>query len=316
MQNKTVLFDKFGAASELYAAEMSLPQITDNELLIKTATAALNPIDAKIRNGSSFVCKNRKDPFPWTLGFDFAGTVEASGKNCKFKIGDKVAGIVGHQFKPRAYAEYIVSDEKLIAKIPDSISLKEASAVPTAGLTALDILNLLKSIKSKGNILVLGGSGGVGHILIQLLKIHGYKVTAGSSLKNIEFLKRLGSDTVFDYQEDYKNKFKGCFDAAVDFIGDDIGIGLYETLKEGGLLITVPSYSFDKVLNACPQNKQAQKVLCAPSIRKLESLLALMSIGKLKIHISHEFKLDTKGAQDAHLQIESTHTLGKIILVP
>ena len=63
MQNKTVLFNKFGAASELYTAEVSLPQITDNELLIKTAAAALNPIDAKIRNGSSFVCKTVKSLF-------------------------------------------------------------------------------------------------------------------------------------------------------------------------------------------------------------------------------------------------------------
>ena len=90
MQNKTVLFDKFGAAVELYVKEIPLPPINDNELLIKTAAAALNPIDAKIRNGSSFVCKNRKDPFPWTLGFDFAGTIENEGRNNEFKAGDKV----------------------------------------------------------------------------------------------------------------------------------------------------------------------------------------------------------------------------------
>ena len=164
MQNKTVFFDKFGTAAELYVKEIPLPPINDNELLIKTAAAALNPIDAKIRNGSSFVCKNRKDPFPWTLGFDFAGTVERDSKNNKFKAGDKVAGIAGHPFNPCAYAQYIKTSDKLVCKVPENVSLKEAAALPTAGITALDILNTLKEIKDKGKVLVLGGSGGVGHL--------------------------------------------------------------------------------------------------------------------------------------------------------
>ena len=149
MQNKTVFFDKFGTAAELYVKEIPLPPINDNELLIKTAAAALNPIDAKIRNGSSFVCKNRKDPFPWTLGFDFAGTVESGSKNNEFKAGDKVAGIAGHPFNPCAYAQYIKTSDKLICKVPENVSLKEAAALPTAGITALDILNTLKEIKDK-----------------------------------------------------------------------------------------------------------------------------------------------------------------------
>ena len=316
MQNKTVLFDKFGTAAELYVKELSLPQITDKEMLIKTSAAALNPIDAKIRNGSSFVCKNRKEPFPWTLGFDFAGTVEECGNNLDFKKGSKVAGIVGHSFNPRAYAQYIVSDDKLIVKVPDNVSLKEAAALPTAGVTALDILNTLKEKKDKGNVLVLGGSGGVGHLLIQLLQIHGYNVTAGTSIKNFAFLKELGTNEIFDYHDDYKTKYKDQFDAAIDFIGDDIGIGLYEVLKENGLLVTVPSYSFNKVISACPSCKQVKSVLAAPSKEKIAYLLKLCSSGKLKVHITKEFKLNTEGAQQAHLQIESTHTRGKIILVP
>lgn len=316
MQNKTVLFDKFGTAAELYVKEISLPQITDNEMLIKTSAAALNPIDAKIRNGSSFVCKNRKEPFPWTLGFDFAGTVKECGCNLDFHNGDKIAGIVGHSFNPRAYAQYIVSDDKLIVKVPDNVSLKEAAALPTAGVTALDILNTLKEKKDKGNVLVLGGSGGVGHLLIQLLQIHGYNVTAGASIKNFAFLKELGTNEIFDYHDDYKTKYKDQFDAAIDFIGDDIGIGLYEILKENGLLVTVPSYSFNKVISACPSCKQVKSVLAAPSREKIAYLLKLCSSGKLKVHITKEFKLNTEGAQLAHLQIESTHTRGKIILVP
>ena len=316
MQNKTVLFNKFGTAAELYVKEISLPQITDNEMLIKTSAAALNPIDAKIRNGSSFVCKNRKEPFPWTLGFDFAGTVKECGCNLDFHNGDKIAGIVGHSFNPRAYAQYIVSDDKLIVKVPDNVSLKEAAALPTAGVTALDILNTLKEKKDKGNVLVLGGSGGVGHLLIQLLQIHGYNVTAGASIKNFAFLKELGTNKIFDYHDDYKTKYKDQFDAAIDFIGDDIGIGLYEVLKENGLLITVPSYSFDKVINACPCNKKVKSVLAAPSKEKLSDLLTLCAKGKLKVCVTEEFKLDTKGTQNAHLKIESTHTCGKIILLP
>lgn len=316
MQNKTVLFNKFGTAAELYVKEISLPQITDNEMLIKTSAAALNPIDAKIRNGSSFVCKNRKEPFPWTLGFDFAGTVKECGCNLDFHNGDKIAGIVGHSFNPRAYAQYIVSDDKLIVKVPDNVSLKEAAALPTAGVTALDILNTLKEKKDKGNVLALGGSGGVGHLLIQLLQIHGYNVTAGASIKNFAFLKELGTNEIFDYHDDYKTKYKDQFDAAIDFIGDDIGIGLYEVLKENGLLVTVPSYSFNKVISACPSCKQVKSVLAAPSREKIAYLLKLCSSGKLKVHITKEFKLNTEGAQQAHLQIESTHTRGKIILVP
>ena len=183
-------------------------------------------------------------------------------------------------------------------------------------MTALDILNTLKEKKDKGNVLVLGGSGGVGHLLIQLLQIHGYNVTAGASIKNFAFLKELGTNEIFDYHDDYKTKYKDQFDAAIDFIGDDIGIGLYEVLKENGLLVTVPSYSFNKVISACPSCKQVKSVLAAPSREKIAYLLKLCSSGKLKVHITKEFKLNTEGAQLAHLQIESTHTRGKIILVP
>ena len=207
-------------------------------------------------------------------------------------------------------------DHLRIQVLREGLSLKEAAALPTAGVTALDILNTLKEKKDKGNVLVLGGSGGVGHLLIQLLQIHGYNVTAGASIKNFAFLKELGTNKIFDYHDDYKTKYKDQFDAAIDFIGDDIGIGLYEVLKENGLLVTVPSYSFNKVISACPSCKQVKSVLAAPSREKIAYLLKLCSSGKLKVHITKEFKLNTEGAQLAHLQIESTHTRGKIILVP
>ena len=155
-------------------------------------------------------------------------------------------------------------------------------------MTALDILNTLKEKKDKGNVLVLGGSGGVGHLLIQLLQIHGYNVTAGASIKNFAFLKELGTNEIFDYHDDYKTKYKDQFDAAIDFIGDDIGIGLYEVLKENGLLVTVPSYSFNKVISACPSCKQVKSVLAAPSREKIAYLLKLCSSGKLKVHITKD----------------------------
>ena len=258
MQNKTVLFNKFGTAAELYVKEISLPQITDNEMLIKTSAAALNPIDAKIRTGSSFVCKNRKEPFPWTLGFDFAGTVKECGCNLDFHNGDKIAGIVGHSFNPRAYAQYIVSDDKLIVKVPDNVSLKEAAALPTAGVTALDILNTLKEKKDKGNVLVLGGSGGVGHLLIQLLQIHGYNVTAGASIKNFAFLKELGTNEIFDYHDDYKTKYKDQFDAAIDFIGDDIGKSMSKLQAS-------------KKRACCAKQRKNSLLVKALLIRKIES---------------------------------------------
>ena len=316
MQTKAILFKQFGSADELYLDTIDMPNLAMHEVLIKTTAAAVNPIDAKIRNGSSFVCSKRPDAFPWTLGFDFAGTVLQSGDKSALKPGDKVVGIAGHPFRPCAYAEHIVTDDKILCKVPLGINLKEAAALPTAGITALDILNTIKEVKPSGKVLILGASGGVGHLLLQMLKLSGYEVSSGASQSNFEFIKNCGADFIFDYHEDYLNTYSKTFDVAIDFVGGKVGINLYKTLKEDGALITVPSYSFDAVLSACPQGITAKSVLASPNSLKLEYLLKLMQDKKIKVVISEEFALDTKGARNAHRQIESAHTRGKIILVP
>jgi NADPH:quinone reductase-like Zn-dependent oxidoreductase len=137
---KAVTINEFGPPEVLKNITMEKPVPGDEEVLITIKFAGINPVDAKVRAGTSGMSKTLK--LPAILGWDVSGIIESVGKNVsQFKNGDEVFGCIGFPGLGKTYAEFAVADPKLLTKKPDNETFEEAAAVPQAGLTPYQEIN-------------------------------------------------------------------------------------------------------------------------------------------------------------------------------
>lgn len=204
---KAVVFESYGQPEVLKIREIEKPEVSDDAVLVRVRASSINVAEwygmtglpiARILGGGLVKPKDTR------LGADFAGVVEAVGKNVTdFKRGDEVFG-----GRSGAYAEY-VSVKNAIALKPANVTMEEAASVPTAGITALQGLRDHGKIQPGQKVLIHGASGGVGSFAIQIAKALGADVTAVCSTKNVEHARRLGADHVIDYtKEDFTRNGK------------------------------------------------------------------------------------------------------------
>ena len=204
---KAVMFESYGQPDVLKIKEIEKPEVSDDAVLVRVHASSINVAEwygmtglpiARILGGGLVKPKDTR------LGADFAGVVEAVGKNvADFKRGDEVFG-----GRSGAYAEY-VSVKNAIALKPANVTMEEAASVPTAGITALQGLRDHGKIQPGQKVLIHGASGGVGSFAIQIAKALGADVTAVCSTNNVEHARRLGADHVIDYtKEDFTRNGK------------------------------------------------------------------------------------------------------------
>lgn len=198
---RAMVINGFGDSSVFELAEISQPHPRPNEILIKVEASSVNPVDYKIRDGRGAVlCPS----FPAILHPDCAGTVAMIGDEITdFTVGERVyafaSGIAG---KPGALAEYMVADARMVAKIPNHLSFEQAAALPLVSVTAWYAMVHAANIQPGQTVLIIGGTGGVGHIALQLAKARGAIVaaTVGNSAKT-EVAKDLGADIIINYND-------------------------------------------------------------------------------------------------------------------
>ena len=203
---KAVIHESYGLPEVLKIVELEKPEVPDDSVLVRVRASSVNIAEWYGMTGL-FIGRlggGLFKPKDTRLGADFAGVVEAVGKDVTdFKPGDAVFGGRGG-----AYAEY-VSVKKAIALKPVNVTFEEAASVPTAGITALQGLRDYGKIQPGQKVLINGASGGVGSFAIQIAKAYGAEVTAVCSTKNVEHARALGADHVFDYtKEDFTRSGK------------------------------------------------------------------------------------------------------------
>lgn len=310
---KTLIMKGFGGPEVLEIADLDPPKLQPGELLLKTLACGINPIDAKIRRGTNFICRKRRgDPFPWTLGFDICGVVEDPGTQTRFKKGDRVFGFAGDPFHPDGCASEAAAFAERLCKVPKRGDPLIFAALPIAGSTALTILEYLDP--NQPRVMVSGATGGVGHLLVQILCARGFEVTALSSPKSAEYALECGAVAVYDYHEGLPPKLWQYFDAVVDMRGGSYGISLYNCVKPGGVLLTVPTITAIQVISAAPHGIEAIGIKSRNSAEHLKILAEMVKNGSLKPRLAEVMQLDQ--AAEAHRIIEEGHTMGKIVLVP
>ena len=234
----------FGGPEVFERARIPRPEPGPGQVLIKVAASSVNRIDLKIRSGS---VPELAPAFPALLHCDVSGTVEAVGREVvHLKAGDRVfacAGGVGAH--PGALAPFMAADAALVAPAPRSLGLEQAAALPLVALTAWEAIMDKARVQPGSRVLVHGGTGGVGHIALQLAKEAGAEVHAtGSSPEKIERARRLGADRGINYREtpveEYVRDLTG--DAGYDVVLDTVGgANLDKSLQAAGLNCCVAS---------------------------------------------------------------------------
>jgi NADPH:quinone reductase-like Zn-dependent oxidoreductase len=240
---KAVAVSQFKSAPELM--ELPKPTLRPGTLIIRVAAGGMNPFDWKITDG----ILNGKMPhqFPLIMGTDAAGTVEEVGEGVtRFKAGDHVYGQLIHApIGEGAFAEYaIVPDTVIISRAPSKISLTEAAAIPTAGMTAQQLVE--KSwLKHEQTLLLIGATGGVGSFVLQLANMQGiYVIATVSDEEGVSRVKQLGARETINYkklsvEQQIKSKYPDGVDGLIDLASDaDAFKKMAALVKKGGAALT------------------------------------------------------------------------------
>ena len=199
------------------------PTLSENGVLIRIQASGVNPLDTKIRAG---VAAHAKQPLPAVLGLDMAGTVEEVGSRvARFKPGDEVYGMVGGVGGLQGtLAELIVVDANLLAHKPQSLSMREAAALPLATITAWEGLVDRAKVHAGQSVLVHAGAGGVGNVAIQLARAFGAEVLSTVSSDKRGIVKDLGA-TPIDYRSSSVEEYVATHSAGdgFDIVYDTVG---------------------------------------------------------------------------------------------
>jgi NADPH:quinone reductase-like Zn-dependent oxidoreductase len=305
---KTVRIHEYGNAEVLRIEEMPVPQIAADELLIKIHAASVNPVDWMVREGHMKDMHLHK--LPLTLGQDFSGTVEKIGSSVKgFKVGDKVFGRPSIE-RDGSYAEYIEVKATEVALMPKTITYDEAAAIPVAGTTAWETLVNKAKIKKGQRVLILGASGGVGSMAVQIAKAKGCYVLGTTSNVNVAFVKSLGADEVIDYtSQDFSKHFRD-IDVVLDTVGGTNQEKAYNVLRKDGILVSIVSKPNQETANRFGVRCEYASV--GPNAHILNELRTLIEMGQLKPVIDKVYRLeDVKQAQNYS---QSGKARGKIVL--
>lgn len=325
---KAVYVKEFGGVENLEIREVeNLPKPKDSEVLVNIKASALNRADLLQRKGFY--------PAPYgfperILGLEFAGEVaEIGGDVSNFKIGERVFGITAGG----AQAEFLLTQESLLAKIPDNLSFIEAAAIPEAFITAHDAIFTLGNLQSNETLLIHAVGSGVGLAALQLAKAKGAKVFGTSrTLDKLEECKKFGLDegilvsneTNFSEIVKEKNEGKG-----VDVILDLVGAGYFQAnleclnLKGRIILVGTTSGAKAEINLSLVMSKRARIIgtvlRSRPTEEKAEAtrkfaneVVLLFADGKLKPNIDKVFKMEE--VRKAHEYLESNASFGKVVI--
>lgn len=308
---KAIVLKGFGGIEHLSPEELPLPAPADKEVLVEVKSISINPVDVKTRAGKGLAGRLRTED-PIILGWDISGTVVES-RSERFKKGDDVFGMVRFPGHGKAYAGYVSAPESDLAAKPAGISHNEAAAATLAALTAWRALVTNGHVSKGQRVLIHAAAGGVGHYAVQIAKYLGAYVIGTASAGNRDFVLGLGADEHIDYKsQDLEGTVKDV-DFVLDPIGGDCIDKSLSVVRRGGTIVSITSGMNESVAEkAAAMGINGVRFLVGSSGDDMHEIAVLLDKGALKSHVSQVFPFAEMG--QAHLQIESGRTRGKITL--
>lgn len=326
---KTVAIQQFGTPDVFQVMDLPTPTLIPGHVLIRVEASSVNPVDVKIRQGA---LPGITPAFPAVLHGDVAGTIEAVGEGAEdLQVGDQVYGCVGGvKGLGGALAEYMLADARLVTRKPQSLSMAAAAALPLVGITAWEGLIDRAQVHAGQKVLVYGGTGGVGHIGVQVAKWAGAIVyTTVSTPEKGQIAQQLGADQILDYRhstvEDWvaeHTEGQG-FDVVFDTIGNDNLQNGFKAAKINGTVVSLVSLSQQDLSLLHTKGLTLHLVfMLLPMLAGIDRarhgqiltrLAELVDQGQIRPLIDdHAFSFKEVGA--AHHHLESGAALGKIVL--
>lgn len=308
---KAIILKSFGGVDQLHISDEPQPELHDGEVIVQTKALSINPVDVQTRAGGGMSFKFRT-AHPIILGWDIAGVIVATKSNT-LQIGDEVFGMVHFPGRGAAYAEYVVAPADQLAIKPRDVSFEIAATTTLAALTAWQALHKHGELLKGQRILIHAASGGVGHFAVQLAKSVGAHVIGTSSAENREFVLSLGADEHLDYHNVNFEDVYSELDFVLDTAGHDYVRRSIPVIKKGGILISIPgSISHSNHSKAEAAGITAANILVHSNGTDMTALAHLLETGRLKPYVSNTFAFDQMA--QAHLQLESHRTIGKVAL--
>src|SRR5438876_3013341 len=321
---KAIVNCEYGVGN-LQLRDLEKPSPNDNEVLVRVRAGSINPVDGHLIRSSLMMrpMSGLRKPKNTRFGTDFAGTVEAVGKDVtNFKSGDEVFGA-----KNGAVADYIcVKADRAIVTKPSNITFEQAGSVGVAGVTALQGLRDKGHIQAGQKVLVNGASGGVGTFAVQIAKAFSAEVTAVCSTRNVDLVKSIGADHVIDYTSEDFTKTDQRYDMIYDLVGNHSFSERRQILTPNGICVLagiggagIRPESGGRILGnfktAFQSKFTSQKfVFYIAKLTKddLNVLRDLMQSGKVAPVIDRTYKMSE--TQDAVRYLEEGHARGKVVI--
>lgn len=312
---RAMAVDHFGGPDNLTLHELPIPQPGPNEVLIRVQFAGVGEWDPFEREGGFAEMLPRPAEFPYVLGSEGSGKIQTCGRDVKRVVpGDRVYAVAFPNPRGGFYAEYAVVDQELVAKVPSEQGMLEASVMAGVGITALRGLADTLELSQEDTVGIVGASGGMGHIAVQIAKRMGARVFAvASGPDGVALALRLGADAAVDGHKE------GVLKAARAFAPDGLGKALLTTggdvaeqvlaaMREGGRVAYPTGIEPEPVQRA---NLDVQRYDGMPDAEILERFQRMAKEQPFEVNVARSYALrDAVAAQEGLKQ----HFLGKIAL--
>lgn len=327
---RAAIQESYGGPEVLRVAEVPAPRPDDlaaGEVLVRVVAAGMNPLDAKLRSGDFRLLMPAR--MPLTLGFDLAGVVEAVGDAVRrFSPGDRVYGM-SEERHGGTHAELVVASEDVLDQIPAGLSFVQAAAVPLAALTALQGLRDKGRARTGERVLVLGGSGGVGHFAVQVARVLTESdgradalVGAVAGPDNQELLAALGAGRTLDYSReqfhDTGERWDLIFDCAPHGAASSFTVARRALTDDGVYVALLPSPGLmvwwlgTRLARPFGGQRRAEVMMVRSDGGDLAYLSSLIEAGALEPRVSEVFPLEEIAR--AHEAVASGHARGKVVV--
>ena len=318
---RAIVHNRYGSPDVVELREIDKPDLADDSVLVRVRAASVNPADWYGMTGRPYVARalgGLRKPKSNGLGVDFAGTVEAVGRDVTHvRPGDEVFG-----GRSGALAEYVSVRDAVVPK-PANITFDEAAAVPVAAITALQGLRDKGHLQPGQEVLINGASGGVGTFAVQIAKALGAEVTAVCSTRNVDLARSLGADHVVDYTREDFTRSDRRYDLILDIAGSRSWRECRRVLNPKGTFVIVggpktnrwlgPLSHFVKVRLASLGSSRKVVFFIAKLTRAdMEVMRELLEAGTVKSVIDKRYELSDTA--DAFRYLGEGHAQGKIVV--
>ncbi|MDP6653134.1 MAG: quinone oxidoreductase [Gammaproteobacteria bacterium] len=321
---KAVRVKEYGGPEVMSYKDVDMPELGDTDVLVKVEASGINYIDTYQRSGLYQI------PLPATLGLEAAGTVQEVGSDVtRFGTGDRVA----YTSVPGAYADYAAVPQGKLVGLPEGVSFNQGAAAMLQGCTAHYLCKSTYPVKAGDRCLIHAAAGGVGLLLIQMVKnAGGFVIGTCSTEEKADLARAAGADEVILYTEqDFEAEVKRITDGAgVNVAYDSVGKATFEKsidcLAPLGYMVLYGNASGPVTeFNPATLGPKGSLFLTRPTLfaytadrQSLEwrtgDIFQWIDDGSLSLRIEHFFTL--ADVQDAHRALEGRQTTGKVILTP